>query len=47
MKDFGMTGVHGIIAWFIITPFVAALIYFLFLPPLKKLAQVIKQKHAH
>jgi uncharacterized protein (DUF2062 family) len=47
MKDFGMTGVHGIIAWFLIAPFVAALIYFMLLPPLKKLAQVIKQKYAH
>jgi len=47
LQDFGMTGVHGIIAWFIIAPFVAALIYFILLPPLKKLGQVIEQKNAH
>ena len=42
MQDFGMTGVHGIIAWLLIAPFVAALIYFLLLPPLKKLAAIKK-----
>ena len=42
MREFGMTGVHGIIAWLLIAPFVAALIYFLLLPPLKKLAQIKK-----
>jgi uncharacterized protein (DUF2062 family) len=46
LQEFGMTGVHGIVAWAIIAPFVAALIYFILLPPLKKLAQAIKQ-HAH
>jgi uncharacterized protein (DUF2062 family) len=44
-KDFGMTAVHGIIAWSLIAPLVAALIYFILLPPLKKLAQHHK-KHA-
>ena len=38
MHDFGLTGVHGIVAWLLIAPFVAALIYFLLLPPLEKLA---------
>ena len=42
MHDFGMTGVHGIVAWLLIAPFVAALIYFLLLPPLKKLAAIKK-----
>lgn len=46
LKDFGMTGLHGILAWLIIAPFVAALIYFILLPPLKKLAQLTK-KNAH
>ena len=36
--EFGLTGLHGIIAWLVIAPFMAALIYFLVLPPLKKLA---------
>ena len=35
-----MTGLHGIVAWLVIAPFVAALIYFLLLPPLKKLSQI-------
>ena len=39
MQEFGMTGLHGIVAWLVIAPFVAALIYFLLLPPLKKLSQ--------
>ena len=42
MREFGMTGVHGIIAWLLIAPLSAALIYFLLLPPLKKLAQLKK-----
>ena len=47
MREFGMTGLHGIIAWAVIAPFVATVsIYFLLLPPLKKLAQLIK-RNAH
>ena len=42
MHDFGLTGVHGIVAWLLIAPFVAALIYFLLLPPLEKLATIKK-----
>jgi uncharacterized protein (DUF2062 family) len=41
-QEFGMTGLHGIIAWFVIAPFLTALVYFILLPPLKKLAQVKK-----
>jgi uncharacterized protein (DUF2062 family) len=41
-REFGMTGLHGIIAWLVIAPFLTALVYFLLLPPLKKLAQVKK-----
>jgi uncharacterized protein (DUF2062 family) len=40
--EFGMTGLHGIIAWLLIAPFLAALVYFLLLPPLKKLARLKK-----
>ena len=43
MHEFGMTGMHGIVAWLLIAPFVAALIYFLLLPPLKKLAKIKNQ----
>ena len=42
-REFGLTGLHGIIAWIIIAPLLAALIYFLLLPPLKKLAQIKNQ----
>ncbi len=42
MQEFGMTGLHGIIAWLVIAPFLAALIYFLLLTPLKKLATIKK-----
>jgi uncharacterized protein (DUF2062 family) len=41
-QEFGMTGLHGIIAWLVIAPFLTALIYFLLLPPLKKLAAINK-----
>ncbi|MEY4916563.1 MAG: hypothetical protein RL616_476 [Verrucomicrobiota bacterium] len=41
-REFGMTGLHGIIAWMLIAPLLAALIYFLLLPPLKRLAQLKK-----
>jgi uncharacterized protein (DUF2062 family) len=44
-REFGMTGVHGIIAWTIIAPFVALAVYFLVLSPLNALARAIK-KHA-
>ena len=42
LREFGMTGVHGIIAWLLIAPVLAALIYFALLPPLKKLSQLKK-----
>jgi len=42
MREFGMTGVHGILAWLLIAPVVGVLIYFMVLPPLKALAQLIK-----
>ena len=45
MQEFGMTGVHGIVAWFVIAPFAIALIYFLLLPPLKKLSQLSRSKN--
>jgi uncharacterized protein (DUF2062 family) len=36
--EFGLTAVHGIVAWLVIAPFSIALIYFVLLVPLKKLA---------
>ncbi len=43
LAEFGMTAVHGIIAWLLIAPILSALIYFALLPPLKKLSQLKKQ----
>jgi hypothetical protein len=37
-----MAGVHGIVAWCLIAPLVGVAIYCLLLPPLKKLAQLVK-----
>jgi uncharacterized protein (DUF2062 family) len=37
MQQFGMTGVHAIVAWLIIAPFLIAALYFITLPLLKKL----------
>ena len=37
-KEFGMTGLHGIIAWLVIAPLLTTILYFLLLMPLKKLA---------
>jgi hypothetical protein len=42
LQQFGMTGVHGIIAWCVIAPCVGALLYFILLPPIEKLAQLAK-----
>jgi uncharacterized protein (DUF2062 family) len=42
-REFGLTGLHGIIAWLIIAPFLTALVYFLLLPLIKKLANVKRQ----
>ena len=38
MREFGLTGWHGILAWLVFAPGCTALIYFLLLPVLKKLA---------
>ena len=37
MQQFGMTGVHAIVAWLIIAPILVAGLYFITLPLLKKL----------
>jgi uncharacterized protein (DUF2062 family) len=43
LREFGLTGLHGIIAWLIIAPFLSALVYFLLLPLLNKLANIKRQ----
>lgn len=39
-REFGMTGLHGIVAWLIIAPFLTLILYSVLLAPLKKLAAV-------
>jgi uncharacterized protein (DUF2062 family) len=38
MREFGMTGVHGVIGWLAVAPVLIPLIYFSVRPPLRKLA---------
>jgi uncharacterized protein (DUF2062 family) len=37
-QQFGMTGVHGIVAWLFIAPFLAVVTYAVLVPPLRRLA---------
>ena len=46
MHEFGLTGLHGIVAWLVFAPFAIALVYFLLLVPLKKLALLSRPKTA-
>jgi len=45
MREFGVTGLHGILAWLVIAPFVTAFICLVLQPPLKKLAAAFRQKN--
>jgi uncharacterized protein (DUF2062 family) len=45
-QQFGMTGVYGMIAWLLITPFLAVTLYCILVPPLKKLA-ALKAAFSH
>lgn len=47
MQEFGMTGVHGIIAWSVTAVILIPLLYFILLPPLRKLASLIKLSPRH
>ncbi|MDR3457476.1 MAG: DUF2062 domain-containing protein [Verrucomicrobiae bacterium] len=44
LHEFGLTGLHGIIAWLVIAPLLAALLYWVLLAPLKKLARMTAPK---
>ncbi|HEX3799392.1 MAG TPA: DUF2062 domain-containing protein [Verrucomicrobiae bacterium] len=46
MREFGMTGLHGIIGWVVVAPFVAAALYFILLPAMRKLSNLNKPVHA-
>jgi len=45
--EFGLTGLHGIVAWLVIAPFFTALLYFILLPLLKKLPAKEAKRGAH
>ena len=40
LKQFGMTGLRGVLAWLLIAPFIAAAVYVALLPPLRSLARL-------
>jgi len=42
MKDYGMTGLYGVVVWFLIAPLLLVAIYFLTLPLVERLS-----KHLH
>ena len=46
LREFGLTGLHGIFAWVLIAPFVIALVTVALRPPLKKLASAFRPKPA-
>ena len=39
-REFGLTGLHGVIAWLVIAPLLTAIVYYLLVPPLRKLASL-------
>ena len=40
MRLFGMTGLRGVLAWLLIAPAIAAVVYFALRPPLRRLARL-------
>jgi uncharacterized protein (DUF2062 family) len=46
-REFGLTGVHGLVAWLVLAPCLTASLYFLLLGPLKKLAASKLSKGHH
>jgi uncharacterized protein (DUF2062 family) len=40
LQQFGITGLHGILAWLLIAPAIAAAVYVVVLPPLRRLARL-------
>lgn len=41
LQEFGLTGLHGILAWSLVAPFIVAGIYFLTHPPLRRLGALL------
>lgn len=44
-QEFGMTGLHGIVGWLITAPFVGALLYFILVPLMRKLATTLTDRN--
>lgn len=40
LQQFGMTGLRGVLAWLLIAPLIAAVVYVALLPPLRRLARL-------
>ena len=40
LRDFGLTGLHGICGWLVVAPLVVAILYFTLRPVLRKMAKV-------
>jgi uncharacterized protein (DUF2062 family) len=40
LQEFGMTGLHGVVAWLFIAPFLTAVTFSVLLPPLKRIADI-------
>ena len=40
LRDFGLTGLHGICGWLVVAPLVVAILYFALRPVLRKMAKV-------
>jgi uncharacterized protein (DUF2062 family) len=40
MRMFGMTGLRGVLAWLLIAPVIAAVVYVALLPPLRRLGRL-------
>jgi uncharacterized protein (DUF2062 family) len=46
LQQFGMTGLRAVLAWLLIAPVIAALVYVALLPPLRRLAQLRESARA-
>lgn len=47
LRLFGMTGLRGVLAWLLIAPPIAALVYFALRPPLRRLARLRDEATGH
>ncbi len=47
MQEFGMTGLHAVIAWVVIGPILVAALYYGLLPALRKMSKLYKPTPAN